>query len=209
MPTVLRIPSLEVASMQYRGSLGRAGQPLTDLEVGIATPIFGSSINYSEVRVVVTTVIAAPTTLGNNIRTPHRRMEDWVLIHELTHVWQYQTQGTRYISSSACAQLIAAIASGDRNAAYTYTPGQRSIYDYTAEQQAHIVEDYFKRPALRTNEHYQRYLAQVRSARPTMTAQERYNEAMFGDTGRGPARLPPPPSGLEPSGTAPIFRLEF
>jgi hypothetical protein len=39
---------------------------------------------------------------------------------------------------SACAQLRAAIASGDRNAAYSYTPGERHITDYGAEQQASI-----------------------------------------------------------------------
>jgi hypothetical protein len=209
MPARLRIPSLEVLSDQYGGTLGRAGEPLNSREIGLARPVFGESINYGDVRVVVTTVIAAPTTLGNNIRTPQRDMEDWVLIHELTHIWQYQTQGTRYISDSACAQLRAAIASGDRNAAYAYTPGQRSIHDYSAEQQASIVEDWYKRPALRTDENYMRYLRQVRSARPVMTAQERYNEAMFGDTGRGGRSLPPPPSGLEPSGTSPIFRLEW
>lgn len=205
----VRIPSLEVLSVQLGGSLGRAGEPLTERELGIARPVFGSSINFADVRVVVTTIVAAPTTLGNNIRTPQRDMEPWVLIHELTHVWQYQTQGTRYISMSACAQLRAAIASGDRNAAYDYTPGERQITDYGAEQQASIVEDWFKKTSLRTDENYMRYISQVRSARPTMTAQERYNEAMFGDTGRGPSRLPPPPSGLEPSGTAPIFRVEW
>lgn len=209
MPTRLRIPSLEILSDQLGGSFGRAGQPLTTQEIGLARPVFGDSISYADVRVVVTTVVAAPTTLGNNIRTPQRDMEQWVLIHELTHVWQYQTQGTRYISMSACAQLRAAIASGDRNAAYSYVPGERNITDYGAEQQASIVEDWFKKPALRTEANYMRYIAQVRSARPTMTAQERYNEAMFGDTGRGGRGVPPPPSGLEPSGTAPLFRVEF
>jgi hypothetical protein len=206
----IRIPSLEILSDQLGGSLGRPGVPLTSQEIGLARPVFGESIVYGDVRVVVTTIVAAPTTLGNNIRTAQRDMEHWVLIHELTHVWQYQTQGTRYISDSACAQLRAAIAAGDRNAAYSYTPGQRHITDYSAEQQASIVEDWFKRPALRTDANYMRYISQVRSARPTMTAQERYNEAMFGDTGRGGGRsLPPPPSGLEPSGTSPLFRVEW
>ena len=62
MPAVLRIPSLEVASMQYGGTLGRAGVPLTSREIGVARPIFGESVNYADVRVVVTTVIAAPMT---------------------------------------------------------------------------------------------------------------------------------------------------
>ncbi len=208
-PVTVRIPILERLSDDLGGTLGRSGQRLTSQEVGIARPVFGDSIDYDAVRVVVTTIVAAPTTLGNNIRAPHRVMEDWVLIHELTHIWQYQTQGTRYISSSACAQLQAAISSGDRNAAYSYTPGERSIYDYPAEQQASIVEDWYKNRSLRKDANYERYIAQVRSARPTMTAQERYNEAMFGDTGRGRRGIPPPPSGLEPSGTTPLFRVEW
>jgi hypothetical protein len=133
MPTRVRIPSLEVAGMQYGGMFGAPGDPLTSTEIGIARPVFLESIDYSLVRVVVTTVVAAPTTLANNIRTATRTMPNWVLIHELTHIWQYQTQGSAYISSSACAQVMATIASGDRNAAYEYTPGQRSIYDYNAE----------------------------------------------------------------------------
>ncbi len=195
--------------MQYGGAFGAPGEPLTPQEIGIARPIFLESINYSLVRVVVSSVVAAPTTLGNNIRSRTRTMQNWVLIHELTHIWQYQTQGSRYISSSACAQVMATIASGDRNGAYDYTPGKPSIYEYNAEQQAHIVEDVFKNPGLATNEHYQRYMRQVRSARPIMNDQERYNEAMFGTPGSGRSSLPPPVPGTEPSGTAPIFRVEF
>jgi hypothetical protein len=209
----LRIPVLEVLGMQYGGTLGRRGVPLSDHEMGLARPIFQGSIDYDAVRIVVTSVIAAPTTLGNNIRTPQRAMADRVLIHELTHIWQYQTRGTGYISNSVCAQVGAIIRTGDRNAAYEYRDqlGRPSIYDYNAEQQAHIVEDYFADSDLANNEHYQRYMRQVRSARPVMTRQERYNEAMFGDTGTGRGRrtLAQPPTGIEPPGTTPIFRLEW
>ena len=71
------------------------------------------------------------------------------------------------------------------------------------------MEDWYKNRSLRTDANYQRYIEQVRSARPVMTAQERYNEAMFGDTGAGRRHIPPPPSGLEPSGTTPLFRIEW
>jgi hypothetical protein len=195
--------------MQYGGMFGAPGEPLTSVEIGIARPVFLESIDYSLVRVVVSSVVAAPTTLGNNIRTRTRTMPNWVLIHELMHIWQYQTQGSSYISSSACAQVMATIASGDRNAAYDYTPGRRSLSDYNAEQQAHIVEDVFKNPSLASNEDYQRYMRQVRTARPRMTDQERYNEAMFGTPGSGQRSIPPPAPGTELSGTAPIFRVEF
>src|SRR5262245_21940539 len=146
----LRLPTLEVFSALNGGAFASAGQGLTRVERDEATGVFGESIDLDAVRIVFTHIIAAPTTLGNNIRVP----PDYVLtlqtlIHELTHIWQYQTKGTAYISDSLLHQAVAAIGSGDRNAAYTYRvePG-KSIHAYTAEQQAMIVEDYYSNPSL-------------------------------------------------------------
>ena len=60
-------------------------------------------------------------------------------IHELTHVWQSfnQTIPSAYIFNSLWHQ----VASG--SAAYSYTPGQ-AWGSYNVEQQASIVEDWFK-----------------------------------------------------------------
>jgi len=59
------------------------------------------------------------------------------LIHELTHVWQGHngTTGVGYIFNSLYHQAV------DKDA-YNYTAGQ-AWDDYGAEQQAHIVEDWY------------------------------------------------------------------
>jgi hypothetical protein len=210
----LRLPTLEVFSALNGGAFASAGQRLSRVEREEATGVFGESINLDAVRIVFTHIIAAPTTLGNNIRVP----PDYVLtlqtlIHELAHVWQYQTKGTAYISDSLLHQAAAAIGSGDRNAAYTYRvePG-KSIHAYTAEQQAMIVEHYYSDPALRTNPEYRRMIREVRAARPLPTsliveeaaygpgaAMERQRSMFDPDYGRA----------REGGGGIPLFRLEF
>jgi hypothetical protein len=75
-------------------------------------------------------------------------MSDATLVHELVHVWQYQKNGGAYISDSLWHQSKALLTEGSRGGAYdvTLVPG-RSIHEYTAEQQAVIVEWAFADPA--------------------------------------------------------------
>jgi len=160
-------------------------------------------------------VIAAPTTLGNTIRVPPSyTMPDHVLIHELTHIWQYQTMGSAYISDSLLHQAAATVSSfvrsgsADRSGAYTYVivPGQ-SFYDYTAEQQASIVENYFRYPSLRADREYQRLIAQVRAARALNVTPAFWEEYAAGLPPRQWA-LPQPtaPFGAEGGG---VRQIEF
>lgn len=216
-PARFRLPIAEILGMQYGGILARNRRPLTSSEKSIARPIFGSSINYDQIRIVETSVINAPTTLGNNIRiAPGSSMSNGTLIHELAHIWQYQTKGNAYISDSAFHQVAASITTGSRNAAYTYkvVPG-KSIHHYQAEQQASIVEDYYlNRNKEKSNPEFQRMIREVQSSSPTMTDVDRYTESMYGpetmnqrlmDSMPGPMdnmNLPQPPSGN-------VFRIEF
>jgi hypothetical protein len=99
-------------------------------------------------------VANAPTTLGSYIRVSSAaKFDDSTLVHELTHVWQYQTQGTGYISNSMCAQIAGALGQGSRNAAYEIRPSQvhavQSFHDLSAEHQARVVEFYFVSRLLR------------------------------------------------------------
>jgi hypothetical protein len=114
-------------------------------------PSLATSILYPAVRIVETSLIAAPTTLGNNIRiSPRYSLDDATLIHELTHIWQFQNRGTGYVSDSLSHQLAGILGSGDRNAAYAYAIVPGMAFDrYTAEQQAMIVEDYYRQPSKR------------------------------------------------------------
>ena len=164
----LRLPTLETFSALSGGSFASQGRGLTGDEQNDAVSVFGSSINLDAVRIVETPIVNAPTTLGNYIRvSPGERIPRHVLIHELAHIWQFQTKGTAYISDSLWHQAVATIATGSRSAAYqvNIVPGQ-SIHDYTAEQQAVIIENYFVDSAKRSDPEYQKMIGEVRRARP-------------------------------------------
>ncbi len=214
----VRIPALEILGMQYGGAFSSNTQPLSTSQISLARPIFGSSINYLAVRIVETPIINAPTTLGNNIRiAPNSGINNRTLIHELAHIWQYQTKGNAYISDSAFHQVVATVATGDRNAAYSYqiVPGQ-SIHNYTAEQQAMIVEHYYVNANNeRENADYQRMIAEVQSSTPSLTDLERYEESLYGPRNMNQDILDSMPTGMENSGLPPlnipgnIVRIEF
>lgn len=117
-------------------------------------------------------------------------------MQEATHVWQYQNNGTRYITCSLYHQAAAAIETGTRNAAYYNDQlNQRSNFgDYPAEQQAQIVEDFYSLTDLHSGPHaslpawviqrrpdmphYEPLMRQVRSARPRSQAQI-YSDALI------------------------------
>jgi hypothetical protein len=124
------------------------GRPLGGRDIDLARSIFQNSIDYNRVRLIPTRLLEW-RTVGNTIRVPRDfsiRNADMAqtFIHEMTHVWQYQHNGTSYISTSLADQVIGAIQTGSRNAAYVYqiVPG-KSFFEYRVEQQAFIVEKYF------------------------------------------------------------------
>jgi Domain of unknown function (DUF4157) len=148
-PVSVRLPAVEEAITQLSDVAGGvAGRPFTAAEQARAAAVFGASIDLARVRLIPTQVLEY-RTVGNNIRVPRdftvsdERMAE-TLIHELTHVWQYQHGGTSYISHSLQTQIAAAASRGNRNFAYDYEikPG-KSFFDFTPEQQAFIVENYF------------------------------------------------------------------
>jgi hypothetical protein len=209
----LRFPTLELFSALHGNALSFGGRPLSQREREDALFVFGDSINLDNVRIVHAVVANAPTTLGNFIRIPmNGSIDRQTLIHELTHVWQYQTKGTQYISDSICHQVSATIRSGSRNAAYIVTEadlGARSINDLPAEKQAVIVETFYADASARTDSNYLRFIEQVRRARP-LPESLILEEAAFGPGG-GRRDLFEDPSrpGAPGPGTVPIFRLEF
>jgi hypothetical protein len=126
---------------------GVAGRPLTPPERILARSIFADSVDYSRVRLIPSTLLEY-RTVANTIRVPN----DFTIgdaymaetfIHEMTHVWQYQHGGTSYISASLSSQIVGALTTGSRNAAYDYVPNRRSFFDYSPEQQGLIVENYY------------------------------------------------------------------
>ena len=209
----LRFPTLEVYSALHGNALSFGGRPLYREERRDAAFIFGASVELDKVRVVNAVVANAPTTLGNFIRIPmNGSIDRRTLIHELAHIWQYQTKGTGYISDSLFHQAAAAIGSGTRNAAYIVTEADlrvSSINDLPAEKQAVIVETFFADPNVRTDANYMRFIRQVRSARP-LPESIILEEAAFGPGGgrRDMFEDPARPGGSA-QGTVPILRIEF
>ncbi len=68
-----------------------------------------------------------------------------LLVHETCHVWQGHNSwsANTYVLNSITHQCSGMIQGASRNAAYAYTAGQ-PFSTYNAEQQASIVEDWYK-----------------------------------------------------------------
>jgi hypothetical protein len=108
--------------------LGLADAPWTD------DPMYMFVINMGPQGYPDATAAHALITEGGNFG----RIRD-VFIHEMTHVWQYW-HGDFVKSSAVWARFVEKITGDD---AYKYTPGK--AWDaYNAEEQASIVEDWFK-----------------------------------------------------------------
>ncbi len=132
-------------------------RPLTAREQALARKIFGKSLDVSAVRVhdgdagIVETTGRA-LTFGNDIYTKRLGATRGdagyraVLMHEMTHAWQYQQSGIGYAARSLGAQ--------GSKAGYDWTIGcfnRIPFRDLNPEQQAHLIEDavregYFDEP---------------------------------------------------------------
>lgn len=182
-----RFPAFELLAAQHGAALARSERALTEAERSLLSGVFGESLDLDSIRIVETWIANSPTTLGNSIRIrPGAEMDPATLVHEAAHVWQFQTQGTAYVSDSAFHQGMALLKTGSRSAAYEVeiVPGQ-SIYGYTAEQQAMIVEYAYGSPAWRENPEVARMMEEVRAARPLPW------EAIVAEASEGAEKRPP------------------
>ena len=206
----IRFPTVELFALNSGGAFATNTRPLLPTEKKLAETIFQNAIDYSAVRIVTSPVVSSPTTLANNIRVRSGHMSNRTLIHELAHIWQFQTKGLAYISDSAWHQSVAFIATGNRNAAYDpkIKKGQ-SIHDYTAEHQAVIIERYFAIRAFRNDPEYQRMIGEVRKSRPVpenVRLEMAAEEAAFGADTFSRRQLPPKECG---GACVPLLRIEF
>lgn len=149
-PVQITSPALQFAAIQLSAITSPIGRALTPTERDIIDDIYQKSVDAGRVRIVEAHILNAPTTLGNQIRVPYgwtfegaRRA---VLVHEFGHIWQYQTQGTGYITDSVYHNASGQIATGNRNVAYmNYQLRDGSnFFDFTAEEQATIIGDYYE-----------------------------------------------------------------
>lgn len=83
----------------------------TDKESGKIQQVFKDSMNYGVIRIITGCTGLfdfndRPFVIGNTIFMKRRKIKDGLLIHETTHVWQYQHIGIRYASDALKAQCF-------------------------------------------------------------------------------------------------------
>jgi Subtilase family len=128
---------------------------LTPDEIKLAKSVFGNSINYRLVKLdeAAKTVDWAKQLKGFNAPRPFTtfhtinswgKLEKETLIHELTHIWQYEHGGAKYIPE--------ALAVNGKSSGYDYKgvsnlrklqAARKGMSSFNPEQQAKIVEEYF------------------------------------------------------------------
>jgi len=209
----IRFPSLEIAALRSARLLTTREAPLSEEQRGEAAKVFGDSLGLDAVRIAWSRLLLKPgtyATIGNLILVPYgEALPTRKLIHELAHVWQYQSRGTSYISDSACRQAGAWLR-GDFRRAYRYRLVRgKDLLDYPAEEQAQIIEDLWAGDLLGTLAEAEVLKARVQEVRP-MPAQVPQADlaASLPPAGMDVPRSPAPGWPFrEPS--VPLFELRF
>jgi hypothetical protein len=228
-PVSVTSPALEWAAIQASAITSPGGRALYQWELDTLQDIFQSGLDASRIRVVETRILNAPTTLAGQIRVPHGWSFDGdnkpVLVHESTHVWQYQTRGTNYITDSVYHNASGQIATGNRNVAYMNYQLQpnSNLSDFTAEEQATIVADYYEITRLHQNDAtppqwvvvrrpdlpiYERLIQQVRSAMPLPDTRI-YQNSLMNQPQPGFDWSTPGPGGMQAPAVMPLLQVRF
>jgi len=123
-------------------------RPLTSHELTIAKSIFGDSINYKRVR-MDTKAYFGPKK-GKFAYVSFYTINSWgvlsdkTFIHEMTHIWQYEKMGAKYIPHALLAQrTIEGYDYGGIDGINHYLGNGKQLKDFNLEQQGDIVADYF------------------------------------------------------------------
>jgi hypothetical protein len=134
---------------------------LNDDEIRYIVRTFDRSIDYSKIRITRGNILSAGSskTIGNTIHladiwgsaifqqdgTSLTEQGLILLVHEVTHVWQWQNGGFAYAPDALIAMLSAWLTTGDRDNAYSWREADRKGQPWASwnpEQQAQAVEDY-------------------------------------------------------------------
>jgi hypothetical protein len=122
---------------------------LTQEEIQLSIMVFGQNIDCESIRIdskakFGTKKIALAYVSFNTINY-QRKIRKAVFIHELVHIWQYQHFGSIYIARAIKAQRSKEgyDYGGAINLYNMMLKGARLI-DFNFEQQADIIEDYYR-----------------------------------------------------------------
>ena len=120
---------------------------MTSTEIEVARSVYGDSIPWDRVRFdEYSLVVAAPLTRTHTIGyviNSWGDIDDRTMIHELTHVWQYVTDGLIYLPKVAPDALGENYEYGGVADLRAKMAAGKGFDDYNLEQQGEIVADYF------------------------------------------------------------------
>lgn len=133
---------------------------LSDREKAVARSVFGDSINLNLVRIdeASLSVLVVKKLKGADVYRPFTTfhtintwgsIDDATLVHELTHVWQYENDGAVYIPNALAGQgsdesYDYGRAAGLMNQINQYGDVGNAFKNFNPEQQAQIIEDYYR-----------------------------------------------------------------
>ena len=116
-------------------------------EIKVAKSLLGNAVHYSLVGMDPS---SWPVKKGKAMAyvTLHtinfeKSIPDHILVHEMTHIWQYRKHGSLYITESLYAQRWGGGYNYGGLEALKANEG-KGLMAFNFEQQAEIVEDYFK-----------------------------------------------------------------
>ena len=110
--------------------------------------VFGSTVPFHLVRIDEAALLGPASTKREY--TSFHTINGWggialdTLIHELTHVWQYETAGAIYMPQALHAQATGGYDYGDLRGLHAARAAGLDILSFNREQQAQIVQDFFR-----------------------------------------------------------------
>ena len=130
--------------------------PLTSDEVDAGKSVLGdNAIRWSDVRVGEGGILALIFALNggrafttfHTINIPstgdHARSNVAIMVHELTHVYQFERAGSRYLGEAIHAQATIGYGYGGSAGLTSDRAAGKHYRDYNREQQAQIAQDYY------------------------------------------------------------------
>ena len=179
-PTVVLLLAMLAGLVAASPPPALSGRALTRGERALLAPLFQDAVDYDAIRIVrgrgfplqgdrtlvtVHDVVYVPPTFYSDDFARESAELRAALVHEVAHVWQY-TSGVDVLGGALRA-LLSTRGRYARAYRYELAPG-RDLLDYSIEQQATILEDYYLargRAAARFDGVLRRFLADPRYAR--------------------------------------------
>ncbi len=124
-------------------------RPMHDWEIELARSVFGDGINYRRVRIDELAVLGPRQKrfcyVSFYIINSWGPMQNSLLLHELTHIWQYEKMGAVYMPRAIRAQYSRwAYNYGGVAMLKSYLKKGKDFFSFNLEQQGDIVSDYHR-----------------------------------------------------------------